>query len=163
MISFFSRYSRNIHLVACVLFTVTCQMLHCLGGMKVKADRDESSPYAAMLASQDVAQRCKVFFYCNKTSSVCLLVHSFLFPFCRSLGLLLCTLSSVLLVETRPKLQVLVLSLPLELLLDLAWRLVVLVSRQAYFVPPLLHLPFIWGRFEKVPQVFCYIYSLSLW
>jgi len=30
------------------------------GGMKVKADRDESSPYAAMLASQDVAQRCKV-------------------------------------------------------------------------------------------------------
>lgn len=31
-----------------------------LGGMKVKADRDESSPYAAMLAAQDVAQRCKV-------------------------------------------------------------------------------------------------------
>lgn len=30
------------------------------GGMKVKADRDESSPYAAMLAAQDVAQRCKV-------------------------------------------------------------------------------------------------------
>ncbi|RYC54095.1 hypothetical protein CHU98_g12118 [Xylaria longipes] len=29
------------------------------GGMKVKADRDESSPYAAMLAAQDVAQRCK--------------------------------------------------------------------------------------------------------
>jgi ribosomal protein S11 len=29
--------------------------------MKVKADRDESSPYAAMLASQDVAVRCKVF------------------------------------------------------------------------------------------------------
>ncbi|XP_045086908.2 small ribosomal subunit protein uS11y [Aegilops tauschii subsp. strangulata] len=27
--------------------------------MKVKADRDESSPYAAMLASQDVATRCK--------------------------------------------------------------------------------------------------------
>ena len=27
--------------------------------MKVKADRDESSPYAAMLAAQDVAQRCK--------------------------------------------------------------------------------------------------------
>ncbi|KAF8765532.1 hypothetical protein HU200_008464 [Digitaria exilis] len=25
----------------------------------VKADRDESSPYAAMLAAQDVAQRCK--------------------------------------------------------------------------------------------------------
>jgi len=28
--------------------------------MKVKADRDESSPYAAMLASQDVALKCKV-------------------------------------------------------------------------------------------------------
>ncbi|KAJ4498816.1 ribosomal protein S11-domain-containing protein [Lentinula lateritia] len=27
------------------------------GGMKVKADRDESSPYAAMLAAQDVATR----------------------------------------------------------------------------------------------------------
>ena len=29
------------------------------GGMKVKAERDESSPYAAMLAAQDVATRCK--------------------------------------------------------------------------------------------------------
>ncbi|CAJ0560134.1 unnamed protein product, partial [Mesorhabditis spiculigera] len=29
------------------------------GGMKVKADRDESSPYAAMLAAQDVSERCK--------------------------------------------------------------------------------------------------------
>ena len=29
------------------------------GGMKVKADRDESSPYAAMLAAQDVAERAK--------------------------------------------------------------------------------------------------------
>merc|ERR1711871_472826 len=29
------------------------------GGMKVRADRDESSPYAAMLAAQDVAARCK--------------------------------------------------------------------------------------------------------
>merc|ERR1739849_56700 len=29
------------------------------GGMKVKADRDESSPYAAMLAAQTVAVRCK--------------------------------------------------------------------------------------------------------
>ncbi|THX29088.1 hypothetical protein D6D10_09019 [Aureobasidium pullulans] len=27
--------------------------------MRVKADRDESSPYAAMLAAQDVAARCK--------------------------------------------------------------------------------------------------------
>lgn len=30
-----------------------------LAGMKVKADRDESSPYAAMLAAQDVAEKCK--------------------------------------------------------------------------------------------------------
>merc|ERR1719503_435508 len=29
------------------------------GGMKVKANRDESSPYAAMLAAQDVAAKCK--------------------------------------------------------------------------------------------------------
>ena len=29
------------------------------GGMKVKADRDESSPYAAMLAAQDAAVRAK--------------------------------------------------------------------------------------------------------
>ncbi|RID62360.1 hypothetical protein BRARA_E01437 [Brassica rapa] len=28
-------------------------------GMKVKADRDGSAPYAAMLAAHDVAQRCK--------------------------------------------------------------------------------------------------------
>ena len=35
-------------------------MCRITGGMKVKADRDESSPYAAMLAAQDVATRCKV-------------------------------------------------------------------------------------------------------
>merc|ERR1712038_273305 len=29
------------------------------GGMKVEADRDESSPYAAMLAAQDVAEKIK--------------------------------------------------------------------------------------------------------
>jgi small subunit ribosomal protein S14e len=29
------------------------------GGMEVKADRDESSPYAAMIATQKVAERCK--------------------------------------------------------------------------------------------------------
>ncbi|CCF75852.2 small subunit ribosomal protein S14e [Babesia microti strain RI] len=29
------------------------------GGMKVKADRDESSPYAAMMAAQDVAAKLK--------------------------------------------------------------------------------------------------------
>merc|ERR1711925_19957 len=31
------------------------------GGMKVKADRDEASPYAAMMAAQDVADRLKQF------------------------------------------------------------------------------------------------------
>ncbi|KAH1084422.1 hypothetical protein J1N35_024183 [Gossypium stocksii] len=35
-------------------------MVRITGGMKVKANRDESSPYAAMLAAQDVSQRCKV-------------------------------------------------------------------------------------------------------
>ncbi|KAI5017244.1 hypothetical protein ZWY2020_037622 [Hordeum vulgare] len=35
-------------------------LVHISGGMKVKADRDESSPYAAMLASQDVPTRCNV-------------------------------------------------------------------------------------------------------
>merc|ERR1712072_80110 len=34
-------------------------MVRVTGGMKVKADRGESSPYAAMLAAQDVAARCK--------------------------------------------------------------------------------------------------------
>lgn len=40
--------------------------------MKVKADRDESSPYAAMLAAQDVAQRCKV---CLFVSFICFIFH----------------------------------------------------------------------------------------
>jgi len=35
---------------------ILCEIV---GGMKVKADRDESSPYAAMLAAQDVAARCR--------------------------------------------------------------------------------------------------------
>lgn len=47
-----------IFLIYCHLVFISC--LLCSGGMKVKADRDESSPYAAMLAAQDVAQRCKV-------------------------------------------------------------------------------------------------------
>ncbi|GJX93092.1 40S ribosomal protein S14-2 [Tanacetum coccineum] len=34
-------------------------MVRIIGGMKVKADIDESSPYAAMLAAQDVSTRCK--------------------------------------------------------------------------------------------------------
>ncbi|KAK3205680.1 hypothetical protein Dsin_019726 [Dipteronia sinensis] len=35
-------------------------MVRITGGMKVKADRDESSPYAAMLTAQDVSQRCNI-------------------------------------------------------------------------------------------------------
>jgi ribosomal protein S11 len=34
-------------------------LIRVTGGQKVKADRDESSPYAAMLAAQDCAERCK--------------------------------------------------------------------------------------------------------
>ena len=34
-------------------------MYRITGGMKVKADRDEASPYAAMLAAQDVAEKIK--------------------------------------------------------------------------------------------------------
>jgi hypothetical protein len=71
--------------------------------MKVKADRDESSSYAAMLPSQDVAQRCKVFSYCVKNRFVDKLVLSFLFTICRSLESQHCTLNSVLLVETKTK------------------------------------------------------------
>ncbi|KAK1349065.1 ribosomal protein S11 [Hamiltosporidium tvaerminnensis] len=40
---------------------LTCSETICkvTGGMMVKADRDESSPYAAMLAAQEVVNRCK--------------------------------------------------------------------------------------------------------
>uniref|UniRef100_A0A2K6SSN4 Small ribosomal subunit protein uS11 n=1 Tax=Saimiri boliviensis boliviensis TaxID=39432 RepID=A0A2K6SSN4_SAIBB len=38
------------------VFETICRVT---GGMKVKADRDEPSPYAAVLAAQDVAQRGK--------------------------------------------------------------------------------------------------------
>ena len=34
-------------------------MCRVTGGMKVKADRDEASPYAAMLAAQDAAAKAK--------------------------------------------------------------------------------------------------------
>lgn len=40
------------------------------GGMKVKADRDEASPYAAMLAAQDVAERCKAVSFSLFLSSI---------------------------------------------------------------------------------------------
>ena len=48
------------------------------GGMKVKADRDEASPYAAMLAAQDVAEKLKTLGITGK--------------FFRYLILILCTL-----------------------------------------------------------------------
>lgn len=44
--------------VSCT-FSCFLRLRQFLGGMKVKADRDESSPYAAMLAAQDVATRCR--------------------------------------------------------------------------------------------------------
>lgn len=47
------------------------------GGMKVKADRDESSPYAAMLAAQDVSQRCKVAVISNLVQITSLSVLNF--------------------------------------------------------------------------------------
>jgi len=60
---------RNIVAAGCELVSLTSEwvciwcsetIVRVTGGMKVKADRDESSPYAAMLAAQDVAERCKV-------------------------------------------------------------------------------------------------------
>ena len=41
--------------------TIDCRetIARVTGGMKVKADRDEASPYAAMLAAQDVSERCR--------------------------------------------------------------------------------------------------------
>ena len=46
------------------------------GGMKVKADRDEASPYAAMLAAQDVAERCKVLGKFRDDCRVCLFIRN---------------------------------------------------------------------------------------
>lgn len=45
-----------IHVTDLSVKETICQVT---GGTKVKTDRDESSPYAALLATQDVAQRCK--------------------------------------------------------------------------------------------------------
>lgn len=41
----------------------------------MKADRDESSPYAAMLAAQDVSTRCKVSIYVDLNTLVPLSVY----------------------------------------------------------------------------------------
>ncbi|KAM0043420.1 putative ribosomal protein S11 [Helianthus debilis subsp. tardiflorus] len=38
--------------------------------MKVKTDRDESSPYATMLAAQDVSTRCKVTNFCCNNNAL---------------------------------------------------------------------------------------------
>jgi ribosomal protein S11 len=39
--------------------------------MKVKADRDEASPYAAMMAANDVAEKCKVRFSTDDAFDTC--------------------------------------------------------------------------------------------
>lgn len=49
----------KLFIIVKLLFVSRETICRVTGGMKVKADRDESSPYAAMLAAQDVAQRCK--------------------------------------------------------------------------------------------------------
>ena len=69
------------------------------GGMKVKADRDESSPYAAMLAAQDVSQRCKVQYQLMIYIATGWLIWHFInllqmvLWYVRNLELLLCILS----------------------------------------------------------------------
>jgi Ribosomal protein S11 len=54
-------------------------MIFLLGGMKVKADRDESSPYAAMLAAQDVSARCKVVIYVDLGPLLLFIIGYFVF------------------------------------------------------------------------------------
>ena len=51
--------SFNDTFIHCTDITGRETLVRVTGGMKVKADRDESSPYAAMLAAQDVAARLK--------------------------------------------------------------------------------------------------------
>ena len=46
-------------MISCIDISGRETLSRVTGGMKVKADRDEASPYAAMLAAQDVAARCK--------------------------------------------------------------------------------------------------------
>ena len=50
------------------------------GGMKVKADRDEASPYAAMLAAQDVAEKViigdfRIFYFVRLVMTQCQLLN----------------------------------------------------------------------------------------
>lgn len=131
-----------------------------VGGMKVKADRDEASPYAAMLAAQDVAQKCKASISCNSTCcSFCInalvdiwsislstrvsVVEVYVFAMIsdcysetscifRSWESPPFTSSSALLVATRPRPLDLELSQRFAPWLVLAWELDASVS---YFVP----------------------------
>ena len=83
------------------------------GGMKVKADRDESSPYAAMLAAQDVAAKCK------------------------EVGITAFTLRSELLVVPEPRPQDQVVKPLWELWPDLVWELAVSKTLlQSHQTPP---------------------------
>lgn len=71
LVSCFPPSSPTLILLSCVVPSLTSSVQHVTdlsgmetvakvtGGMKVKADRDESSPYAAMLAAQDVAEKCR--------------------------------------------------------------------------------------------------------
>ena len=61
---FWVRYPEPIPRLKSIYSPSTCDLsretiARITGGMKVKADRDEASPYAAMLAAQDVAEKCK--------------------------------------------------------------------------------------------------------
>ena len=49
----------TVHVTIEIFFSCRETIARVTGGMKVKADRDEASPYAAMLAAQDVAVQCK--------------------------------------------------------------------------------------------------------
>lgn len=87
------------------------------GGMKVKADRDESSPYAAMLAAQDVAVRCKVslqpfrktdtslqnLFFFKIMEAISILEVKSSPYYCRSWESELCTSSCAQLGATKPR------------------------------------------------------------
>ena len=52
--------SRTLTHMMMMMTRCCCCCAALAGGMKVKADRDEASPYAAMTAAQDVAERLKV-------------------------------------------------------------------------------------------------------
>ena len=54
------KFHVSLEFSSCKLLDLSRETLtRITGGMKVKADRDEASPYAAMLAAQDVAEKLK--------------------------------------------------------------------------------------------------------